>query len=339
MPAELAKELHARYFRRCLDMLPSAMAPMEASRMTLVQLCLVGLSVLGELEAYIPEKERQEMIEWIYDQQVPRNESGSNAAYCGFRGGSLFGPHSACEYLPANCANLAATYSALCSLLLLGDDLSRVDREAIVGAMPYLQQESGLFAPHPDTTEHDPRFMYCACAISKILGDWSGVDREAAVKHIQRCVSFDGGITQAPFQESHGGHLYCCVASLALMDRLDAIPDKQRTLQWALLRQCGGYQGRTNKAPDACYAFWVGASIEMLGGHGLVDFGSLAEFVVSCESRFGGVAKWPDYYPDPLHAALGIVGFSFCRPDEFPRMSPMLLLPEALVERVIPRAK
>ncbi|KAI8325539.1 terpenoid cyclases/Protein prenyltransferase [Martensiomyces pterosporus] len=336
MPAELAKDFHARYFRRCLDMLPSPMTPMEASRMTLIQLCLVGLAALGQLEALIPEKERQEMIEWIYEQQIPRNESKSNTAYCGFRGGTLFGPHSVSEYVPANSANLAATYSALCSLLLLGDDLSRVDKRAIVEAMPHLQQESGSFSPHPGTTERDPRFMYCACAVSAILGDWSGIDKDAAAEYIRGCVNFDGGLTQAPFQESHGGHLYCCVASLALMGRLDAIPDKQRTLRWALFRQCGGYQGRCNKVPDACYSFWVGAAIEILGGHDLVDFEATTEFVVQCESRFGGVAKWPNHYPDPLHAAMGIVGFSFCRPDEFPRMSPMLLLPETLVKQRIP---
>ena len=37
---------------------------------------------------------------------------------------------------------------------------------------------------------------------------------------------------QAPGQESNGGGTYCAVASLALMGRLDDIPDRETLLQW-----------------------------------------------------------------------------------------------------------
>ncbi|KAJ2802073.1 Geranylgeranyl transferase type-1 subunit beta, partial [Coemansia helicoidea] len=131
----------------------------------------------------------------------------------------------------------------------------------------------------------------------------------------------------APFQESHGGHLYCCVASLSLMHRLDALPDRQRTLQWALRRQSTGFQGRVNKIPDVCYMFWVGAAIEILGGHDLVDAPAAAAFALQCQADIGGMSKWPNYRPDPLHSALGIVGFSFYQPDGLPRMYPELLVP------------
>ncbi|KAJ1840721.1 geranylgeranyl transferase type-1 subunit beta, partial [Coemansia sp. RSA 2708] len=323
MAAELAINAHARYFKHCLTMLPAETTSLDATRMTIAQLCLVGLATLGRLEDTLPEKRRAEMVEWIYAQQIPNGRGG----YGGFRGGSLFGPHDRCEYEPANSGNLAATYSALCSLLLLGDDLSRVDKQAVVGAIRSLQQESGTFAPHPGTTERDPRFIYCACAISTILGDWSGVDKDAATRYIVGCCNYDGGLTQMAFQESHGGHLYCCIAGLSLMGRLDALPSRQRTLQWALFRQSGGYQGRANKAPDVCYSFWVGASIEILGGHDLVDSSTVVHFIQQCESTIGGLSKWPGYLPDPLHAALGIVGFSFHRPEQFPHISPELLLP------------
>ncbi|KAJ2883094.1 geranylgeranyl transferase type-1 subunit beta [Coemansia aciculifera] len=334
MATQLAVDSHARYFRICLSGLPHQMTSLDAARMTFVQLCLVGLTALGKLDEVCSAEEKKQMIEWIYGQQVLGDGTELSAAYCGFRGGSLFGPHDLCDYVAANSANVAGTYSALCALLLLGDDLSRVDRPAIVEALRCLQQDSGCFAPHPGTTERDPRFIYCACAISAILGDWSGVDKDAAVKYIVSCCNPDGGMTQAPFQESHGGHLYCCVASLALMGRLDAIPDRQRTLKWALQRQNCGYQGRVNKPADSCYSFWVGAAVELLGGHDLVDAAAVSAFLVQCETRFGGIAKFPDEFPDPLHAALGVVGFAFCNPDGFPRMSPTLLLPESLVDRL-----
>ncbi|KAJ2005020.1 geranylgeranyl transferase type-1 subunit beta [Coemansia thaxteri] len=334
MAPQLAVDRHARYFRMCLSGLPQQMTSLDAARMTFVQLSLVGLAALGRLDEMVAAGERAQMVEWIYGQQVLGDGSADCAAYCGFRGGSLFGPHDLCDNVAANSGNVAATYSALCALLLLGDDLARVDGAAIVRALRLLQQESGCFAPHPGTTERDPRFVYCACAISAILGDWSGVDRDAAVAYIVSCSNPDGGMTQAPFHESHGGHVYCCVASLALMGRLDALPDRARTLRWALQRLGAGYQGRVNKPPDSCYAFWVGAAVEILGGHDLVDPSAVDAFLMQCETRFGGIAKWPDAHPDPLHAALGVVGFGFCHPDDLPRMSPTLLLPAALAERL-----
>ena len=33
----------------------------------------------------------------------------------------------------------------------------------------------------------DLRFTYCACAVSALLGDWSGVDKRSAVEYIERC--------------------------------------------------------------------------------------------------------------------------------------------------------
>ncbi|KAJ2162707.1 hypothetical protein GGF46_000432 [Coemansia sp. RSA 552] len=321
---------HASFFKFSLNMLPPAAAGLDAIRMTIGHLCLVGLAALGRLEDIVAEDQREGMVDWIYAQQVCTGPE----EFRGFRGGSLFGPHERCEYAAANSGNVAATYSALCALLLLGDDLARVDRAGVVAGLRQLQLESGTFSPHPGTTEHDPRFIYCACAVSAILDDWSGVDKDAATRYILSCCNPDGGMTQTPFQESHSGHLYCCIASLSLMGRLDALPDRNRTLRWALFRQVGGYQGRPNKTPDSCYSFWAGAAIEILGGHDLVDGPGTDKFILRCQATIGGMSKWPDYTPDPLHSALGIVGYSFLHPDEFPHVSPELLLPEAVVKRL-----
>ena len=46
------------------------------------------------------------------------------------------------------------------------------------------------------------RFLYCACAISSMLNDWSGVDREKAINFIQSCKSYDGAIALIPGQVS-----------------------------------------------------------------------------------------------------------------------------------------
>jgi geranylgeranyl transferase type-1 subunit beta len=40
-------------------------------------------------------------------------------------------------------AHIAMTYSALCVLKILGDDFSRVNKKAIIGALKFLQMENG----------------------------------------------------------------------------------------------------------------------------------------------------------------------------------------------------
>jgi prenyltransferase beta subunit len=39
----------------------------------------------------------------------------------------------------------------------------------------------------PLEPEADMRFLYCACAISAILGDWSGINVDLAVDYVKKC--------------------------------------------------------------------------------------------------------------------------------------------------------
>ena len=47
---------------------------------------------------------------------------------------------------PFDAAHIAMTYTALCTLLILGDDFSRIDRDAIVNGLTYLQKDDGRYA-------------------------------------------------------------------------------------------------------------------------------------------------------------------------------------------------
>lgn len=53
---------------------------------------------------------------------------------------SHFSLKGACEY---DCSHIAMTYTALASLLILGDDLSRVNRPAVIEALKALQLPDG----------------------------------------------------------------------------------------------------------------------------------------------------------------------------------------------------
>ncbi|XP_022238442.1 geranylgeranyl transferase type-1 subunit beta-like [Limulus polyphemus] len=310
------KDKCIRYFKRCLQVLPERFSSLDVTRLTVAFFAISGLDLLDAIDAIKDEKEK--IIEWIYSYQVLPDKIESNRSRCGFRGSSAVGappsmgkPENAHPY---DSGHIAMTYSALSTLLVLGDDLSRVDKKAIIQGVEALQQPDGSFCPLIDGAEKDMRFIYCAACICYILQDWGEIDKEKIVKFIQKCINYDGGIAQVPGAESHGGSIFCAVAALSLIDQLQTAfsPSQINKLRWwCLKRQDSGFQGRPNKPVDTCYSFWVGASLTLLDYYHFVDTQQNIAFILSTQDDIaGGLAKWPDVVPDPLHTYLGIGGLS-----------------------------
>ncbi len=68
------------------------------------------------------------------------SDSSSGSGYYGFRGS----PSAKVDSLTQNDSpHLAMTYSALSSLLILGDDLSQIDKTGILSTLQRLQQPDG----------------------------------------------------------------------------------------------------------------------------------------------------------------------------------------------------
>ncbi|KAL4566592.1 hypothetical protein LXL04_030711 [Taraxacum kok-saghyz] len=170
--------------------------------------------------------------------------------------------------------------------------------------------------------ETDLWFVYCAAVISSLSDDWSGMDNEKAKDYILSCQSYDGGFGLIPGQESHGGATYCAVASLRLIGFIEAdllslsqsssMIDVQLLLDWCLQRQAvdGGFQGRPNKTSDTCYAFWIGGVLRILGADEFIDETALREFLLTCQSKYGGFSKFPGEFPDLYHSYYGFTAFS-----------------------------
>ncbi len=264
---EFSKE--DKYFIRCLDFLPIQAVSADTSRMTLAYFGIAGLDLLNKLHLIAPTK-KSVYVDWIYAQYINSARNDKDVARMGFRGAPFAGaphqPHT--EQSPVDnydTAHLAMTYTAMCALIVLGDDLSRIDRNTIIQGMSSLQQSNGSFIPCLGSSEADMRFLFCACAISYILNDWRAVDQDKAISFILQSQSYDGGFGQGPMLESHGGSTYCAIASLYFMNRLDVLSSRQRQLAqlWCLQRQGDGFHGRINKPEDTCYAFWIGSSIEV----------------------------------------------------------------------------
>ena len=199
------------YFATCLEGLTHHYESLDMSRMTLVYFCVVALDLLGSLDEVVDDGSpnggrRARIVDWIYNCQItPRKgvfvaplRSAAGRAGHPFEtddgAGSSGSVRMTHEF---DQGHIAMTYSALAALLTLGDDLSRVDGPATVRALGALQCEDGSFTATSDGSECDMRFLYCACAISTILGDWGGVDRDRASGYVRRCFSYDGGWARA----------------------------------------------------------------------------------------------------------------------------------------------
>lgn len=76
------------------------------------------------------------------------------------------------------------TYTSIAILVALGDDLSRLNRRAIVDGVAAVQRKDGSFSASIEGNEYDMRFVYCACCICYMMNDWGGVDKKAMGQYI-----------------------------------------------------------------------------------------------------------------------------------------------------------
>lgn len=245
---------------------------------------------------------------------------------CGFRGSTWTGaPYSGTNPMDIfhDSGHVAMTYTALCSLLILGDDLSRVDKQAIAYGLKNTQLANGSFQVCVEGSENDMRFLYCVASICYILDDFSTIDVDKAVEYITNSLSYEGGFGQGPFLEAHGGSTFCAIASLHLFQRMDALTESEIELvkHWCHQRQQSGFQGRPNKPVDTCYSFWIGAALKILDSFDQTDKSTNRLWLLSVQDYItGGFSKWTTTSPDPLHSYMGLAGLSLL---EEPKIQPL----------------
>ncbi|KAI0298124.1 terpenoid cyclases/Protein prenyltransferase [Multifurca ochricompacta] len=317
---------HVAHCGRCLDGLPSSLVEMDASRMAIAFYCLGTLDVTNYAERKISSTDRESWKEWIWDQYV--GERG------GFRPGPFMGSGDSAELLSETEAtttstappHLIMTYCALLALATLRDDYAKLDRAALARMVGACQDADGGFATMPGGGDADLRMTYCAFVVCALLDDWSCIDLAHALKYIQRCRTYEGGYGQTPQGESLGGPTYCALAALHLVPpdhpyapaaRLQPA-ERHATVRWLVYMQAeatGGFSGRTNKLADACYGFWCGAALAILGAGDFLDARALGRYLAQCQYKFGGISKAPGEHPDPYHTYLSIAAAAIVSPD------------------------
>ena len=191
-----------------------------------------------------------------------------------------------------------------------------------------LQQPNGTFAGD-EWGETDTRFLYGALNALSLLhylpsqqppGTTPLVDVDAAIAHIKACHNFDGGFGTSPGAESHAGQILTCLAALSITGELDSYlgeRGKDRLGAWLSERQLedsGGFNGRPMKLVDVCYAWWVGASLAMVGKRHWIDREKLIAFILKCQdAEEGGLADRPGDMVDVFHTHFAVAGLSLFR--------------------------
>lgn len=329
---ELNVEEIAAFLGKITKGMPSAYETQEVNLNNLAYFAINGLAMIGKLDAVLSQEKKNAIIDWVYSQQVEAPELG------GFR-------HSACHYTPHHTVeetHLAMTYSSLAILLILGDDLKRVDTPRVMAALKALQLPSGSFMGHPLGGENDLRFVFCAAAITRMLGTQGEIDVEKAIEYTLNCQTYEGGFAHEPGDEAHGGATYCAVAALSLWGALDRIRDKKMLAYWLSQRQDDGFNGRTHKLTDTCYSFWIGSPLRVLGWFDdIVDTKRLSAFIFShYVEGTGQFRSNATANPDIVHTHFSLSGLALARYPGVVPIDPTLgfvtkYVPEELKARIL----
>jgi len=319
-----------KYFKRCLSLLPGRYSSLDSQRLVISHFALGGLSLLDAIDEV---DHREDIIDWIYSLQLP---SG------GFVGSdvqkSLSGTISQ--------AHIASTFSAVHCLIILGDDLSRINVKMLLSWLKLLQNDDGSISGVINKIESaDMRFSYCAAYLIWLFAGNHDqpINIEKFVQFIKHCQSpVDSAFGQVPEAEGHGANTYCALASLHLLDRIETISrdERQRIIRFCVNRQTQGIHGRPCKVDDSCYTFWTGAALKIVSSEDpylskeetLISNDDVIKFLHACSDPIvGGVSKFPGTPPDPTHSFLALAGIGVLSND----VHPVYMLKNSLVDNVL----
>jgi geranylgeranyl transferase type-1 subunit beta len=167
--SHLNRGKHTKYHLRCLKtLLPNGYQGTDANRMMLAYFNLASLDLLQSLDTCMKDDERAGYIEWIYSCQFPE---GGFRAFPGTDFGVERRDRNNEHWDPPNAAG---TLFALVNLLMLGDDLQRVNRKNTLAWLKTLQHEDGSFGEtigpngKPNGGQ-DMRYAYMCIGVRHIL--------------------------------------------------------------------------------------------------------------------------------------------------------------------------
>ena len=344
-------KMHTMCHKRFLSLLPSKYQSEDSNTLAIAYFSLASLELLGTLQSTFHAEELESFIDYIYSHYIESH------TYAGFRGSLTYNEDE-------ESIELAATCFSLQCLLILVDDLKRVNVEKVMAFVSRCQMESGGFT-NVLGSEHEKDLRYCmiAATVSKILmgdsnriGDY--IDVVSLEKFVHSLQNYDGGFSMCRGDESHCGMVFCATDALNLidhrfdingttMDLLDFLVHRQvdfgkfnetelQESPYADIDDNGGFNGRLNKYADTCYVFWALGSLRLIGCDHLIDTEAAKYFLTNKTQnlKMGGFNKTtdPDEFPDPLHSFLGLAALSILGHPDVNNINCQFVIPETSYE-------
>ena len=230
--------------------------------------------------------------------------------------------------------HLLYTLSAIQILVMLGK-LHLINKTTVVQYIKSLELPDGSFAGD-EYGEIDTRFSYCAVSALSLLKELQVVDINNVVNFVMKCHNFDGGFGSYIGSESHGGQIFTCIGTLSICGKLDILTQKEINLLawWLSERQLpnGGLNGRPEKKEDVCYSWWNVSSLQMINKLDWINKDNLQEFILKCQSPFGGICHRIDQIPDLFHTLFGLTGLSLLGNPELEEINPVYCMPQYLLD-------
>eukprot|EP01132_Coremiostelium_polycephalum_P006209 gene6209-7731_t len=271
---------------------------------------LTGLNLLKSID----KMDKNEIVEWLLSCQKPNG---------GFSGNQSHDDH------------LLSTLSAIQILIQL-DSLDKINIDIVANYIAQLQQEDGSFFGDK-WGEVDTRFSYAAVLALSLIGKLDMINQEKAAQFLHKCRNFDQGYGCIPGAESHAGQTFTCVGALAILNRLNEIPDIDELGWWLCERQLpnGGLNGRPEKSSDVCYSWWVLSALSTIDRLHWIDNNKLKNYILLCQdNETGGIADKPGDLPDVFHTFFGLCGISLMGYFDLDHIDPVYALPTKTLEKL-----
>ena len=111
------------------------------------------------------------------------------------------------------------------------------------------------------------------------------------------------------------------------------------SVAWLQERQLssGGLNGRPGKKEDACYAWWVCASLKILDKLDDIRIADAISFVVSLQRPEGGIGAHKGDRADIFHTHFGIAALSVLGVPSLAPIHPALCLPLSILPAHVER--
>ena len=143
----------AKFFKRCLHVLPERFCSQDQQRLALLYFLMSGMDSLSAINDQLSEQDQRDLTDYIYDYLVAED-------------GGLYLSTTFNRFLEHS--HITATYSGIICLLILGDDLRGIHRRKLLSSLKKFQNADGSVCCTPGG-ESDMRFMFCLFTVYYIL--------------------------------------------------------------------------------------------------------------------------------------------------------------------------